>query len=251
MIILNQRQKNNKLEMKRKLVILFLAAFTIILCMSFPFSMVPGYLYDLRIIPLLLGMLYGGYRVGGILTTVLFVYRYYLGGDGFYTTIYAYSIIVSSTFFCMAKYKNSTIQKKFFIGLSLAFLASFLVTLISYIRMADSAKLLDHQIVTFFVIYCLLHVVAMWMAIYIIEMMQENLILWKEIERAEKMYVLGELAASIAHEIRNPMTVIRGFIQLMGSQEISNKNKDYMKLVISEVDRAESIIEDYLSYARP
>lgn len=37
----------------------------------------------------------------------------------------------------------------------------------------------------------------------------------------------------------------------MGSQEISNKNKDYMKLVISEVDRAESIIEDYLSYARP
>lgn len=104
---------------------------------------------------------------------------------------------------------------------------------------------------TFFVMYCLLHVLAMWMAIYIIEMMRENLILWKEIERAEKMYVLGELAASIAHEIRNPMTVIRGFVQLLSNEETGRTNKSYMKLVMSELDRAESIIEDYLSYARP
>ncbi len=251
MIILNRRWNDGRIKVNRKIVVFFLAACTIILCMSFPFSMFPGYFYDLRIIPLLLGLLYGGRLVGGILTVILFGYRYYLGGDGFYTTVYAYCVLICIASFYLSKYRSATIQKRLLIGLSLSFFASFLVTLISSIRMDDSVRLLDQQTITFFVMYCLLHVLAMWMAIYIIEMMRENLILWKEIERAEKMYVLGELAASIAHEIRNPMTVIRGFVQLLSNEEIGRTNKSYMNLVMSELDRAESIIEDYLSYARP
>ncbi|MFC3884138.1 ATP-binding protein [Bacillus songklensis] len=251
MIILNQKKNSIVVDKKRKFAILFLSAFTIILCMSFPLSMFPGHVYDLRIIPLLLGMLYGGYVTGGVLTVVLFAYRFYLGGDGFYTTIYSYVIIMCIACFFMSKYRSGTIQKKFFIGLGLSFFSSFLVTIISYIIMIDSGIRLDANMGSFFVVYCLLHVLAMWMAIYIIEMMHENFIFRKEIERAEKMYVLGELAASIAHEIRNPMTVIRGFIQLLNSQEIDKRNKGYMTLIISELDRAESIIEDYLSYARP
>ncbi|MDQ0244159.1 two-component system sporulation sensor kinase B [Bacillus fengqiuensis] len=251
LIVLNQKRGIARIKKKRKFVIFFLAAFTIILCMSFPFSVLPGYVYDLRIIPLLLGMLYGGYLVGGILTGVLFLYRYYLGGDGFFTTIYAYSIIVCIAGIFMSSYKRGTTGKKFLIGLNLSFFAAFLVTVISYVRMSDLGVMFDKDTITFFTMYCLLHVVAMWIAIYIIEMMHENLMLRKEMEQAEKMYVLGELAASIAHEIRNPMTVIRGFIQLLNNQEAEKKNQDYMKLVINELDRAESIIEDYLSYARP
>lgn len=251
MMILNRRWNNGKVKINRKLVVFILAACTIILCMSFPFSMFPGYFYDLRIIPLLLGMLYGGNLVGWALAVILFGYRYYLGGDGFYTTVYAYCVVISIASFYLVKYRSASIQKRLLIGLSLSFFASFLVTVISYIRMDDSVGLLNQQIIMFFVMYCLLHVLAMWMAIYIIEMMHENLMLWKEVERAEKMYVLGELAASIAHEIRNPMTVVRGFVQLLSNQEIGKANKSYMELVISELDRAETIIEDYLSYARP
>lgn len=45
-----------------------------------------------------------------------------------------------------------------------------------------------------------------------------------EIQRAEKLNTLGELAASIAHEVRNPLTVVKGFLQLMQQEE---KGKNY------------------------
>ncbi len=47
-----------------------------------------------------------------------------------------------------------------------------------------------------------------------------------------------------------PLTVVRGFIQLLESTE-DVKNKDYMRLVLAELDRAEQIISDYLNLARP
>ena len=53
----------------------------------------------------------------------------------------------------------------------------------------------------------------------------------------------------MAHEVRNPLTVVRGFIQLLESTE-DVKNKDYMRLVLAELDRAEQIISDYLNLAR-
>lgn len=65
-----------------------------------------------------------------------------------------------------------------------------------------------------------------------------------EIQRSEKLNTLGELAASIAHEVRNPLTVVKGFLQLM-QQEEKGKNYDYLSLVLSELGRAESIINDY------
>lgn len=72
----------------------------------------------------------------------------------------------------------------------------------------------------------------------------------EEILRAEKLNTLGELAASIAHEIRNPLTVVKGFLQLI-QQEEHGKNYDYLSLVLNELGRAESIINDYLNFAKP
>jgi two-component system sporulation sensor kinase B len=71
-----------------------------------------------------------------------------------------------------------------------------------------------------------------------------------EIQRAEKLNTLGELAASIAHEVRNPLTVVKGFLQLMQKEE-AGKNFEYLSLVLSELGRAESIINDYLNFAKP
>ncbi|COL07523.1 histidine kinase [Streptococcus pneumoniae] len=69
-------------------------------------------------------------------------------------------------------------------------------------------------------------------------------------QKSEKLNIVSELAASVAHEVRNPLTVVRGFIQLLESTE-DVKNKDYMRLVLAELDRAEQIISDYLNLARP
>ncbi len=73
-----------------------------------------------------------------------------------------------------------------------------------------------------------------------------------ELQRAERMNAIGQLAASVAHEIRNPMTVVKGFLQIFSSKEImSVEEKEYIQLMISEMNRAETIINDYLSMAKP
>jgi PAS domain S-box-containing protein len=72
----------------------------------------------------------------------------------------------------------------------------------------------------------------------------------KEIARLDKLNLVGEMAAGIGHEIRNPMTTVRGFLQLLASKEECVKYKEYFDLMIEELDRANSIITEYLSLAK-
>ncbi|MDM5329981.1 ATP-binding protein [Neobacillus sp. CF12] len=67
--------------------------------------------------------------------------------------------------------------------------------------------------------------------------------------RSEKLAVVGELAAGVAHEIRNPLTSIKGFMQLANQQ--GEFNPRYVQLMLSEISRIESIVSEYLSLAKP
>ncbi|RIX53113.1 histidine kinase [Paenibacillus nanensis] len=70
-----------------------------------------------------------------------------------------------------------------------------------------------------------------------------------EIGRMERLSLVGQMAASITHEIRNPMAVIRGFVQLI--QERSPKDQfEYFRIIMDELDRANLIISDFLSLAQ-
>ncbi|MBU8878942.1 two-component sensor histidine kinase [Bacillus sp. FJAT-29790] len=76
--------------------------------------------------------------------------------------------------------------------------------------------------------------------------------LQRELQRAEKMNAIGQLAASVAHEIRNPMTVVKGFLQIfLAKEHMSDEERMYIRLMIEEMKRAETIINDYLSLAKP
>lgn len=68
-----------------------------------------------------------------------------------------------------------------------------------------------------------------------------------EFLRLNNLNVIGQMAASIAHEVRNPMTTVKGLLQLLGSKENYNEDREYMDLMIEELDRANMIISDYLT----
>ena len=72
----------------------------------------------------------------------------------------------------------------------------------------------------------------------------------KNLFRLEAMNLVGEMAASIGHEIRNPMTSVRGFLQILQGKEECNRYQNYFCLMIDELDRANAIISEYLSLAR-
>ncbi|MEN6461167.1 MAG: ATP-binding protein [Syntrophomonas sp.] len=67
-------------------------------------------------------------------------------------------------------------------------------------------------------------------------------------QRVDRLNLVGEMAASIGHEIRNPMTSVRGFLQMFEDKYI--EDKEYLNLMIEELDRANIIIGEFLSLAR-
>lgn len=72
----------------------------------------------------------------------------------------------------------------------------------------------------------------------------------KEIIRLDRLYLVGEMAASIGHEIRNPMTAVRGLLQFIKGKEKCPAYNEYFSVMIDELDRANSIITEFLSLAR-
>lgn len=72
----------------------------------------------------------------------------------------------------------------------------------------------------------------------------------KEMVRLERLNLIGQMAAGIGHEIRNPMTTVRGFLQLLEKYQELNKHKHYFSLMIDELDRVNLIITEFLSLAR-
>jgi len=72
----------------------------------------------------------------------------------------------------------------------------------------------------------------------------------QDMARLDRLGLIGQMAAGIGHELRNPITSVRGFIQLLENKEECNLYTDYFKICISELDRANAIITDFLSLAR-
>lgn len=81
---------------------------------------------------------------------------------------------------------------------------------------------------------------------------KELLAMEAQVNRVEKMAVIGEMAAGLAHEIKNPLASLTGSIQLL--REDLSDNTDHnklMQIVLREADRLSSLVNDFLLFARP
>lgn len=71
-----------------------------------------------------------------------------------------------------------------------------------------------------------------------------------ELARLDRLNLIGQMAASIGHEIRNPMTTVRGFLQMLGGKPEYAEDLSFFELMIEELDRANGIISEFLGMAR-
>ncbi|USK76323.1 PAS domain-containing sensor histidine kinase [Peribacillus frigoritolerans] len=78
----------------------------------------------------------------------------------------------------------------------------------------------------------------------------KNLEMQEQIRKSDTLNVVGELAAGIAHEIRNPMTALKGFIQLL-EDGVKGEFSTYFHVITSEIKRIETIITEFLVLAKP
>ncbi len=90
---------------------------------------------------------------------------------------------------------------------------------------------------------------VMVVALFFKTIIHERKQMIEDMARLERLHLIGEMAASIAHEIRNPMTTVRGFLQMISKKENDN-NGIFYRTMIDELDRANSIITEYLLLAK-
>ncbi|NLY54080.1 MAG: hypothetical protein GX060_05635 [Firmicutes bacterium] len=82
----------------------------------------------------------------------------------------------------------------------------------------------------------------------------ETLRLQEEARFREKLALVGELAAGMAHEVRNPLTSIRGFIQLLRQRLLDSSyglDVQFADYILEEIDRANHVVTNFLTLAKP
>ncbi|MGA9227844.1 MAG: ATP-binding protein [Mesobacillus sp.] len=227
-----------------------LQSVSVFLCLVFSYEE-GGLYWDLRYVPLVLGFLYGGPFAGGMVLVTYLITRTFLGGDILLGYASGFFAVIVPLMFMKKFWKHEAkarIRTAVFVGFWPAF--AMLSILVIHVFTNGAAPENTNKVMMNVAIFGAIQVFAVWISAILNESIIEKNLMRKEILRAEKLNTLGELAASIAHEIRNPLTVVKGFLQMMHKQE-KGDNYYYLSLVLTELGRAEAIINDYLNFAKP
>ena len=235
-------------EKMEKLVMTALWGLSVIFCMSFPATYGPGYRLDLEIIPLLLGTLYSGYRNGIFLAIVAILYRLlYFGIDiGLYVTILTMLCTVPLFLYSRKPFNKAPKEKKLKIVVLLSLHFSIVGFSMFYLLLGFSPTYLRILIIhTSFIL------VFIWFFTILYEYIRTISQMRVEVQELGKLQIIRDITSVFAHEIRNPMQVSRGFLQLLDEPDLSDKKKKYIALSIEELDRADEIINDLLIFAKP
>lgn len=113
----------------------------------------------------------------------------------------------------------------------------------------DLQVLISKNMFRNYVVYLLVIISVFSLLLYLKSVLQRAT--QEEVLQAEKLALVGQLASGMAHEIRNPLTTVKGFLQLIMANETDPRNREKQTIMLSEVERIEDIISETLLLAKP
>ncbi|WP_079504326.1 ATP-binding protein [Mesobacillus jeotgali] len=217
----------------------------LLVTMALPVRFHGGMEFDLKLIPVFIAFFYLSRTDGFLIVAVLILLQGLVGIDKLPVTAINYGVILLLFLAIENPYKITTVNRKIALGL-------FVNALITSTRLAaliNSGNAGDYK---YLLVFSLMSFIALSVIIYIIEMTNLQIKLMHELHKAEKFSAISQLAASVAHEIRNPMTTIRGFMQvLQGEKNLSDNQNLFITISLQELDRTQTIINNFLALAKP
>jgi len=228
--------------------ILVSGSFCLILGMTFASHVTDGIFFDLRYIIMYFGLVYGGLRVGIILFLEFSLYRIYLGGEGVYAALAIGAYTFAISILIVPLYHS--VRNKTLVTLMAGIVFSVNVWLMNcYVFFHDH---LSQNFLHFVLVILVQNCVGTWLLM----MLFQKSVIEKEIFikhlQAEKITAIGHVAASLAHEVRNPLTAVQGFLKLIQDNlKDQEKVQQYIAICLHEVKRTEAILSEYLSISKP
>ncbi|ULT58983.1 HAMP domain-containing histidine kinase [Neobacillus drentensis] len=238
----------NKLHTYNKNILILLSSISMVLCMAFPIKLEIGFIFDLRFVPFIIVALFGGYKYTIPLYMVLNIYRTMIGGAGILQS-FLFSTIIFMLVPLLSKWflrQNARKRILWAVLVSIFTMVFYLTSLAAQLPVLDN----EFWILTFNALptYTLVMVIIM----ILIEKIIDNINTLKSSIQSERFNVLSDLSASVSHEIRNPLTVTNGFLQLLNqSKTLTADEKTYIEYALLELKRAENIVSDFLAFAKP
>lgn len=216
----------------------------LILTLLNPIQISESYQFDLKVIPIIIGFFYGGMRVGISLIVILLCFRFSFSSS-FLITVLNYSIASVVMLVLSKKMDALTLKGRLFL---LACVYWFItVTRVVFLIYSEGV---EHVYLLF--IYVTLSTATIAIVVYIINYYDWQLYNQMQLQLAERLNTVSQLAASVAHEVRNPMTSVKGFLQLIRTDtNLTEQQVKYIEISLGELSRTEDIINDYLSLAKP
>ncbi|MGM0877221.1 MAG: ATP-binding protein [Bacillota bacterium] len=219
--------------------------FSLVVTMLFPVNFNPNITFDLKFIPFFISFFYGGPMISLGLFGLIMLVELFVATKPIWITLCNYTIIYLIFIFARKKYMKSSVVKK----ISFGFFIYMLLTITRFIALIQYNSL---NVYPYLLVFSLVSFIALALVIYIIEMTNFQLKTLKELQRAEKLHAISQLAASVAHEIRNPMTTIKGFMQLMSNdQNLTQSQNMFISISMKELDRTQTIINNFLMMSKP
>lgn len=229
-------------SLKNQVIFGLISGVGALVCMLFPIETLKDSFFDLRNVPIMIVTLYVGWLPGAICSLFVLMARIGIGGEfawlGVILTFLAYVVcLIYHGFFDQDKRRWISA-----IYIALVYTLFYILFIHTYLQFLT---------LEFYLVYFSSFLIAFFSCIFLIERLVKINMQLKETVYLDKLAVAGQMAAAIAHEVRNPMTTIRGMIQFLGSTTSDPKLKEHSPLLIEELDRTNKIITDYLSMVKP
>src|SRR4030095_1540489 len=128
---------------------------------------------------------------------------------------------------------------------------SFSIIPIAILLIMQFKYLTDHLLFHIFVIFTQ-NSLSIWLLISLFNKAVSDKQIYLKYLQQETLETMGHVAASLAHEVRNPLTAVLGFLKLIREDSIlKEKKKYYNDICVDEIRRTEDILTEYLSIAKP
>lgn len=237
-----ERQANEKNRIGLQILYFILS---IIICFIFSFETRDGIRFDLRQVPMILGSLYTGQ--GFLLAGVTILMRGFMGiNDGFWTSAAVFTVLAFVLTWMYSWFSSLSLNQRVGVSILVTVITSFV--LMQLIGIVTEPITHAEAWISFLVIPA----ITTGLISYSIETIRQSFLIRQKLAKADKIEVVSHLSAAISHEIRNPLTTVKGFLQLLGEQSYpEEKKKEFIKIAVDELNRAEQVINDYLTFARP